>query len=189
MSDREKPAAEDGQPSLASFVHEPTERVEDWRWLWSGNHEFPIESQRSGWLGHLVVVLKRLVRPLVRAPQADLWDRQRQFNLVLLAHLERLRDLGEGLNELGEDVQRVQSELLRDLRAVQSDLSDDLEKINTDLKELDVDLAVFKKDGLHDLARQTDALFSLLDQKIDRLRLQAGRIASTTVPSEPSDPA
>lgn len=176
MSERENPPADDrpvadaAEPSLDRFLDDPTEEVADWRWLWSGNHEFPIESHRGGVLGALVVRLKRLFRPLVRAPQADLWDRQRQFNLVLLAHMERLRDLGEGLEELGGDVQRVQKELLRDLREVQQDLVGDLDKINDDLQELDQELAVFKKDGLHDLARQTDALFSLLEQKIDRLR-------------------
>ena len=62
---------------------------------------------------------------------------------------------------------------MRDLRAVQSDLIGDLDKINADLQKLDVSFAEFKRDGLRDLARQTDALFSLLDQKVDRLRQQA----------------
>lgn len=157
------------EPGLDRFLDQPTEDVADWRWLWQGDYEFPIESHR-GFGGRVVVWLKRLMRPLVRAPQADLWDRQRQFNLVLLAHLERLRDLGEGLDELGRDVQNVQSEILRDLRAMQTDLIGDLDKVNTDLQELDVAFAEFKRDGLRDLARQTDALFSLLDQKVDRLR-------------------
>lgn len=161
-----------GEPDLERFLDQPTEEIADWRWLWRGDHEFPIESRR-GVGGRIIVWFKKLLRPLVRAPQADLWDRQRQFNLVLLAHLERLRDLGEGLDELGRDVQSVQQEILRDLRVVQSDLIGDLDKINTDLQELDVSLAEFKRDGLRDLARQTDALFSLLDQKIDRLRRQA----------------
>lgn len=171
MTDAERtpPPESSTGPGLDRFLDRPTEDVADWRWLWQGDHEFPIESHR-GLGGRCVVWLKKLMRPLVRAPQADLWDRQRQFNLVLLAHLERLRDLGEGLDELGRDVQKVQQEILRDLRDVQTDLIGDLDKVNTDLQELDVAFAEFKRDGLRDLARQTDALFSLLDQKVDRLR-------------------
>ncbi len=180
MTDPESPAPSEApaEPTLERFLEQPTEEVADWRWLWQGDREFPIASHRDGLLGRVVVWVKRIARPLVRAPQADLWDRQRQFNLVLLAHLERLRDLGEGLDELGRDVQRVQAEIVGDLREVQRDLVGDLEKINTDLRELDQGFAVFKKDGLDDLARQTDALFSLLDQKIDRLRNQATALGS-----------
>lgn len=171
-----------GEPTLDRFLGQPTEEIADWRWLWQENREFPIGG-RTGLVGAVVVWFKKLLRPLVRAPQADLWDRQRQFNLVLLAHMERLRDLGEGLEELGQDVQRVQREVLQDLRSVQSDLIGDFEELNSDLKELDLALAVFKKDGLSDLARQTEALFSLLDQKVDRLREQARRPAGKPRPS------
>ncbi|MCP4203059.1 MAG: hypothetical protein GY769_14145 [bacterium] len=170
----EDPVAE---PTLDRFLGEPTEEIADWRWLWQGDHEFPIRSRRGAG-GRLVVWLKKLLRPLVRAPQADMWDRQRQFNLVLLAHLEKVRDLQIGLGDLGRDLQRVQGEIVGDLREVQSDLVNDLDKINTDLQELDVAFAVFKAEGLKDLARQTEALFSLLDQKVERLRHQAGALGS-----------
>lgn len=162
----------ESEPTLERFLEQPTEEISDWRWLWGGDHEFPIRS-RPGVFGALVARVKRLLRPLVRSPQADLWDRQRQFNLVLLAHLERVRDLGEGLDELGRDLQRVQGEIVADLRKVQNDLVEDLNKINTDLQELDVAFAVFKAEGLADLARHTEGLFSLLDQKVERLRHQA----------------
>lgn len=169
----EDPASE---PSVERFLDQPTEEIADWRWLWQGDHEFPVRS-RPGAFGKLVVRLKRLLRPLVRAPQADLWDRQRQFNLVLLAHLEKVRDLRAGLDELGGDLQRVQGEIVGDLREVQADLVNDLDKMNVDLQELDVAFAVFKADGLRDLARHTEGLFSLLDQKVERLRHQAGALA------------
>lgn len=169
------------EPSLDRFLDHPTEEIRDWRWLWSGDHEFPVRG-RPGPLGALVVWAKRLLRPLVRAPQADLWDRQRQFNLVLLAHLEKIRDLQGGLDELGRDIQRVQKEILSDLHEVRTDLVGDLEKINTDLQELDVAFAVFKADGLRDLARHTEGLFSLLDQKVERLRHQTGEIGIGPIP-------
>src|SRR4030095_2244194 len=76
-------------PSIDDFLVEPTRDLADWRWLWAGDHEFPISSHR-GFLGRLLVGLKRLFRPLVKIPQNDLWDRQSAFNLILLEHLERL---------------------------------------------------------------------------------------------------
>ena len=76
-------------PGIDDFLVEPTRDLADWRWLWSGDHAFPIRSHR-GILGRLLVGCKRLLRPLVKTPQNDLWERQRTFNLILLEHLERL---------------------------------------------------------------------------------------------------
>lgn len=75
-------------PSLDDFLVEPTRDLHDWQWLWRGDHPFPVQSHR-GLVGRLVVLFKRLFRPLVKAPQQDLWDRQRTFNLILLEHLIR----------------------------------------------------------------------------------------------------
>ena len=68
-------------PSIDRFLDRPTEEISDWRWLWAEDHEFPVRS-KAGAFGTLVVWLKKLLRPLVRSPQADLWDRQRVFNRV-----------------------------------------------------------------------------------------------------------
>lgn len=76
-------------PVLDDFLVEPTRDLSDWRWLWTGDHAFPIRSHR-GLLGRLLVAVKRLFRPLVKTPQNDLWERQRVFNLILLEHLDRL---------------------------------------------------------------------------------------------------
>ena len=76
-------------PAIGDFLGEPTRDLADWLWLWDGNRELPIRSHR-GLLGGLVVAAKRLLRPLVKLPQMDLWERQRTFNIVLLEHLERL---------------------------------------------------------------------------------------------------
>jgi SAM-dependent methyltransferase len=76
-------------PDLDDFLVEPTRDLDDWRWLWSGDHAFPIRSHR-GFLGRLLVGVKRLLRPLVKTPQNDLWERQRTFNLILIEHLARL---------------------------------------------------------------------------------------------------
>jgi SAM-dependent methyltransferase len=73
-------------PAIDDFLVEPTRDLADWHWLWKEDREFPIRSHR-GLLGGLLVAWKRLLRPLVRVPQNDLWDRQRVFNLILLEHL------------------------------------------------------------------------------------------------------
>lgn len=75
-------------PSLDDFLVEPTRDLHSWQWLWSGDHAFPVQSHR-GLVGRMVVLFKRLFRPLVKQPQQDLWDRQRTFNLILLEHLIR----------------------------------------------------------------------------------------------------
>lgn len=86
-------------PSIERFLGEPTRDLASWRWLWDGDRRFPIRSHR-GFLGRLVVLAKRLLRPLVQTPQNDLWERQRVFNLILLEHLQRAEDLGRLVNEV-----------------------------------------------------------------------------------------
>lgn len=79
-------------PDLERFLGEPTRELADWRWLWDADRPFPIRSHR-GVFGRLVVAAKRLLRPIVRAPQADLWERQRVFNLILIEQLQRAEDV------------------------------------------------------------------------------------------------
>jgi SAM-dependent methyltransferase len=79
-------------PAIERFLGEPTRELADWRWLWDGDHRFPLRSHRGVW-GRLVVWAKRLLRPLVQTPQNDLWERQRVFNLILLEFLQRGEDI------------------------------------------------------------------------------------------------
>ncbi len=120
-------------PAVEDFLGEPSRDLGDWRWLWDGDHRFPIRSHR-GPLGRLVVALKRLLRPLVKTPQNDLWERQRTFNLILLEHLGALRDAQ------ARDESRIAY----------------LEALNNQ--------------GVTELMHHNDALFSRLDQKLDRAR-------------------
>jgi SAM-dependent methyltransferase len=76
-------------PDVARFLGEPTRDLGDWRRLWESDLRFPVASRR-GPLGRLVVAVKKLFRPLVRAPLGDLWDRQRVFNLILLERLQQI---------------------------------------------------------------------------------------------------
>jgi len=79
-------------PRVDDFLVEPTRELEDWHWLWKEDREFPIRSHR-GFFGRVLVAWKRLLRPLVKVPQNDLWERQRIFNVVLLEHLRDERQL------------------------------------------------------------------------------------------------
>ncbi|HVR10397.1 MAG TPA: class I SAM-dependent methyltransferase [Thermoanaerobaculia bacterium] len=79
-------------PAIDDFLVEPTRDLADWHWLWKEDREFPIRSHR-GLLGRFLVAWKRLLRPLVKVPLNDLWDRQRIFNLILLEQLRDARQL------------------------------------------------------------------------------------------------
>ena len=158
------------EPAIESFLREEVHDLEDWRWLWEGDHLFPLASHRPGLVGRLVLAVKRLLRPLVRAPQADLWDRQRAFNKVMLSHLEALYAgidrVERSFDDLGGDLQKVQTEILNDLRAVQNELVEN----QISLRERIEPLEEFKRQGMKDLMLHTDALFARLDQKLDRSR-------------------
>jgi SAM-dependent methyltransferase len=105
----EKAPRAEGAPSIERFLGDPTRQLADWRWLWDGDHRFPIRSHR-GFLGRLIVLVKRLLRPFVAAPVADLWERQRIFNLILLEYLAHGEEVRlhlealwrEGLSEVME---------------------------------------------------------------------------------------
>ena len=138
-------------PKIEDFLSESTRSLEDWLWLWEGDRQFPIESHR-GPLGRLVVSLKRLLRPLVKTPQNDLWDRQRIFNLVLLSHML----------PVGSQI--------RDLRVDNRDAHQRLANVED-----------FQRHALNEVMEHNDALFSLVEQKLDRYqrdnRVIWGRLA------------
>ena len=142
--------------------------------MWESDQPFPIVSHRGGVLGRLIVGCKRLLRPLVRAPQADLWERQRVFNQILIARLVGLQrsldDLAADIDTVGKDLQQVQREIVEDMRAIQRD-------INGNVRGLSEDLDDFRRKGMFDVMRHTDALFSRLDQKMDRLRRKVRQAA------------
>ena len=130
----------------------PTRDVEAWKRLWEEDPSFPLESHRPGLLGRLIVKIKGWLRPVVKAPVADLWDRQRMFNVLLLDELQAERKRGD--------------ELLRDLRQVRGDLLRDVRNNHRRVTHLEG----FKREGFDDVMRHSDALYAVVDQKLDKYR-------------------
>lgn len=96
---------------IEEFLGEaPTRDLARWRWLWEGDHAFPLRSHR-GVLGGLLVFAKRLLRPFVRVPANDLWERQRIFNLILLERLQRADPAAAGLAALAARVGWLEASL------------------------------------------------------------------------------
>lgn len=115
----------------------PTRSLEDWHDLFNEDRAFPIESERPG-IGRLLVWFRKLLRPFVRLPQNDLWERQRVFNLIAL---ERLQTLDE-----------LESRVQQEISAIDHRLAS---------------LEASYKDGLDEVMRYNDALYSRLDVKLD----------------------
>lgn len=143
MPDRPEGARE---PGIETFLDEPTRDLRDWRWLWEGDHRFPIRSHR-GVLGRLLVAFKRLFRPLVKIPVNDLWERQRVYNLILQEHVDAL-------------LERVES--------ARGDLQDHAHRLET--------LETARREDWSLVLRHNDALFARVDQKLDHYRGEARRL-------------
>lgn len=127
--------------TLDDFTGEPTRNPSHWRWLWEGDHTFPIRSHR-GWLGRLLVAVKRLLRPAVKVPQNDLWERQRVFNLILLEWLQELRDrrLEERIGHLESWVPERLAELLSHNDALYARLDQKLDLYRRQAEDLTASL-------------------------------------------------
>ncbi len=197
MTDRKGEISEAVIESLRSGENR---ELSDWRQLWKADREFPIVSHR-GWLGKLMVAGKRLMRGVVKAPQADLWERQRAYNLVVQDRIEaaeefgrrlgeverelagsisRVSRVGEGVNRLGRDLQQVQGELVADIDELSSDVTREVSALGSSFRELMGFLESHAKrldhlEGFHnrgyaEVMDHTAALFSQLDNKLDRYR-------------------
>lgn len=142
MTDRKNP------PRIEDFLEHPPRDPAAWRWLWEGDHSFPVRSHRGGLLGRLLVGFKKLFRPFVRIPLADLYDRQRTYNLILLEALEGLRRLDRLEGEVDNQAKRIGH------------------------------LENFVPKALDDVLAHNDALFSRVDQKLDRARRETRELWS-----------
>lgn len=120
-------------PAVEEFLDEPTRDLDAWYRLWSEDRPFPIRSHRPGLLGRLLVTVKRLLRPLVKAPQADLWDRQRVFNVILLEYLGQHE---KRLGHLENFVPRALDDLLRHNDALFARVDQKLDRYRRESAEL-----------------------------------------------------
>jgi len=140
-------------PSEPEVPSTPPEDLSGWRKVWESDRAFPVTSARR-LVGPLVVALKKRLRTLWRAPLGDLFERQRVFNVEVVRQLQRLDAIDEARRELHRDLLEVRADLLKDVKQHHKRLEH---------------LEGFKGEGLADLVRHVDALFSRLDQKIERL--------------------
>ena len=147
------------------FLGEPTRDLDDWAWLWTGDHAFPVHSHRGGILGRGLVFLKRLLRPLLKALLADQWDRQRLFNLILIEKLADARSQRDHLEALVSQLSRQAQNQDAAQRTLQGAIEDHAGLI----EQLDRRVA----GSMTDVMRHNDALFSRVDQKLDRYRREA----------------
>jgi len=122
-------------PSLDRFLGEPTRDPRDWRWLWQGDHSFPVRSHR-GFFGRLLVFLKRLVRPLVKTPQNDLWERQRVFNLIQLELTERCLTLLQRVAYLESFLKEGVDEVMRHNDALYWRVDQKLDRYRREARDL-----------------------------------------------------
>ncbi|MFQ5351401.1 MAG: class I SAM-dependent methyltransferase, partial [Thermoanaerobaculia bacterium] len=189
MARTDDPSESSIESSIEDFLGEaPTQDLSDWRGLWEADRVFPLRSHR-GLLGRLIVACKRLLRPLVKLPQNDLWERQRTFNLVLLNMLEARRDRLDRHRDQLKDLHEARKELLHDLRQVRDDLLRDVRNHERRI----IDLEGVRKEGMEAIMRHVDALFAVVDQKFDRYREDNrqiwSRLGSLLAVAEGAEPA
>ncbi|MGH9464010.1 MAG: class I SAM-dependent methyltransferase [Thermoanaerobaculia bacterium] len=139
-------------------------RLAEWRRVWGENRVAP-EGLPLGSRGGLRGWLRRLWRRIVVSPQADLWERQRQYNDDLASGLAQA-PLEGAYYRLGQDLQTIQRELSADILTSKQALFGDLQKIEGRVLHLEG----FKTSGLDAVMRHMDALGALLDQKLEGYR-------------------
>ena len=127
-------------PRIEDFLDQPTRDLEAWRWLWAGDHRFPVRSHRGGLMGRALVLFKRLLRPFVQVPQNDLWERQRIFNLILLERIAGLaattRHLEDRVGHIETIVQEGLDEVIRHHDALYARLDGKVDAHRADAREL-----------------------------------------------------
>ena len=127
----------------------------------------------KGMRGRLVRLFKRLLRPFVTAPTADLWERQRRFNQLIQHHLQARIELSTAFAEhqagSSHDQERLQQQIIEVNEKLESAIHDTYDELIGYIRPLDE----LQRQGLHDLAEHHDAAFALLDHKLDQYSRQA----------------
>ena len=151
----------------------------DWQAIWESNQAFPVQG-RPGPLGRLIVLVKKLLRPLVTAPQNDLWDRQRDYNLLIQNSLEGQQQMMDSVAAIGRDLQTVQQELVRDIHLSKEATHKDLVTARKELldyleahEKRVTHLEDLKNEGFEEVMQHQDAMFAVVDSKLDAYRKKA----------------
>jgi O-antigen chain-terminating methyltransferase len=160
-------------------VDRPDKNLADWRAIWENNQTFPVQG-RPGPLGRLIVWVKKLLRPMVTAPQNDLWDRQRDYNLLIQESMESRQQMMEAIAGLGSDLQTVQQELVRDIHLSKEATHKDLKTARKELldyleahEKRVTHLEDLKNEGFEEVMQHQDAMFAVVDSKLDAYRKKA----------------
>ncbi len=151
------PGPPQGDPAPVEAPSAPDESTGDlgaWRGRWESGQPFAIPAGARGLKGRISVLVRRLLNPLVRA----LWKRQSAFNLSVIDHLE--------------SAERARADLLRDLRQVRGDLLRDVQNNHRRISHLEA----FKREGFGDVMQHSDALYAVVDQKLDRYRSESQQL-------------
>ncbi|MEE2778200.1 MAG: methyltransferase domain-containing protein [Acidobacteriota bacterium] len=162
------PDDRDPPPRIDDFLGEPTRDRVAWKWLWAGNYEFPVRGSAT-LAGKVGVLIKKLLRPLFRLAGSDSLERQRTFNLILL---DDLQALDSRVQDLRSDFTVVTEETRDGIRRLEV-RSDDVEGRAGHLEGRTDHLEAFLTEGLEELMRYDDALYSRVDQKLDAYRREA----------------
>ena len=139
-----------GQIEDAEVLDEPHRDLDAWR-RWREDQSLSHQGQATGFKGRLTGALKRVINPLVKR----VWKRQIGFNLSVIDHLEA--------------AEQSRFDLLRDLREIRNDLLRDVQNNHSRISHLEA----FKREGYADVMRHSDALYAIVDQKLDRYRSQS----------------
>lgn len=148
----------------------PTRDLRHWHSLFANDRSFPIESHRA-LVGPILVWIRRLLRPFVRLPQSDLWERQRVFNLIVLERLEAADNLAHQVSLIEQRLASLEASYKLGL--------DEVMRYNDALYSR-VDA---KLDGHRELAReQVATLRSLIDRARSAAKPAEEQEASTESP-------
>lgn len=139
-----------GQVEEDEMLDEPNRDLEAWR-RWREDQSLSSQGQAPGFKGRLIWALRRISNPWVKR----LRKRQIGFNLSVIDHLEA--------------AEQSRFDLLRDIREIRNDLLRDVQNNHSRISHLEA----FKREGYADVMRHSDALYALVDQKLDRYRRQS----------------
>ena len=176
----------------AEFLRAPTMELETWLQVWRGDVPVAITSHRGG-VGAVVIWAKRVLRKFIRAPIADLFDRQRVYNAVLVHNIQALQESVRTLTERsvpaliqrGDALYAVQDQRVESVverldhveTDVASQLASDLYAVRDELRLADRETVALLQDG-----------HGQLRQSLTRLQHRLDSVPPADGPVEPGRP-